>query len=303
MIKQFRAAFSLFELLVILAILGLLLALLLPAVAKVRAAANRAKSQNNLKQMAIACHAYHDAYGTLPSGNDDNDFSAAAKVLPFIEQDNLYKLIDFKKPSTNKANEPVRQTQVKVFLSPNDPLPQVQNDLGATNYLWNAGSKPGLEDNDGIAYQNSRVRFAEVTDGLSNTLMMGETLKGDGGTRAVDVRRQHVVLGKDALKDLKEESGVKDFADNKHIAGDRCARWIDGRFLQGTFTATRLVNDKRPDVSCAGIGGLSSLRAMNPMANVALCDGSVRSINQTVAIAIWKALAGRNDGTVIPNDF
>jgi hypothetical protein len=65
--------------------------------------------------------------------------------------------------------------------------------------------------------------------------VIGETLKGDGGTKAVTVRRQHVLLGKGALKDLQDDAGVQDFKDGKHIAGDRCASWMDGRFLQGTF--------------------------------------------------------------------
>src|SRR6516165_5767421 len=252
--KQSRSGFSLFELLVILAIIGLLLALLLPAVAKVRQAANRTKAQNNLKQIGIACHNYLAAYNVFPPGTDENYYSAAAKLLPFVEQDNLFKKIDFTKPMTDKANETVRKTLIKLFLSPDDPLERVSEDSGATNYLFNAGAEPGLADNNGIFYLNSKVRIQDVPDGLSNTLLTGETLKGDGDNKAMDVRRQHVLLKKEDLKNLKEETGVKDFADNKNIAGDRCASWMDGRFLQGTFTGTRAVNDRKPDVNCAGAG-------------------------------------------------
>src|SRR5205823_4254126 len=127
--------------------------------------------------------------------------------------------------------------------------PRVEDKSGATNYLFSAGSKPGLKDNDGVCYQDSLIRLpGDITDGTSNTVLAGETLKGDGGTKAVDVRRQHVALKKEALKGLKDEAGVQEFKDNKDIVGDRCARWIDGRFLQGTFTATRSINDSRPDV-------------------------------------------------------
>jgi type II secretory pathway pseudopilin PulG len=310
MTKRLRPAFSLFELLVILAILGLLMALLFPALFKVRQAADRAKSVNNLKQLALACHNYHDVNGALPPGNDANNYSAAARLLPYVEQDNVYKLLmkkttsdNLKKPVTDKANDQVRQIVIPVFLSPNDPLMQVKANIGATNYLFNAGAKPALKDNDGIFYQDSKIKFADITDGTSNTWMIGETLKGDGGTKAVDVRRQHVLLKKDALKDLDNESGVKDFADNKHIAGDRCASWLDGRFLQGTFTGTRLFNDKRPDVSCEGAGGLSALRSATPYVSFAFCDGSVRSVTKALTLDVIKALAGRNDGTVISIDF
>src|SRR4051812_1414081 len=100
-----RPGFSVFDLLVILAILAVLLGLLLPAVQKVRSAATRAQSQNNLKQIGLACHNYHDAMNALPPGNNANHFSAAAHLLPYLEQDNLYKQIDFQKDSTDKANE------------------------------------------------------------------------------------------------------------------------------------------------------------------------------------------------------
>jgi type II secretory pathway pseudopilin PulG len=295
-----RRAFTLFQLLVLLALLGLLFALLLPAIAKVRQAANRATSMNNLKQLAIACHAYHDTYGHLPSGNDGGHFSAAAKLLPFVEQDNLYKLIDFDKPMTDQANATVRATRIKVFLSPLDPITNVKKEHGATNYLFNAGSNYALADNDGLFYQDSKVRFADVTDGLSNTLMGGETLKGDGGTRAVDVRRQHVLLNKDALKNLKNDSGVQEFKDGKNIVGDRAASWMDGRFLQGTFTGTRPPNDPKPDVSCDGLGGLSGLRSLEGTVNVMMGDGSVRSVRQTIKLEIWQLLTSRNDGQPIP---
>jgi type II secretory pathway pseudopilin PulG len=299
--KVSRTAFSLFELLVILAIIGLLLALLLPAIAKVRQAANRAKSQNNLKQLGLASHNYHDSYRVFPPGVDDNHFSAAARLLPFIEQENLFRQIDFKKPVDDQANAAARQTVIPIFLSPDDPLGQVKAGPGPTNYLYNAGSKPALEDNDGIFYQNSKIDFAHIPDGTSNTLMIGETLKGDGGTKAVDVRRQYVLLKKDALKDLKDEAGVQEFKDNQHIAGDRCASWMDGRFLDGTFTGSRKMNDPKPDVSCGRAGGLSGLRGLNTSTNIALCDGSVRAINQSVDLRVWKLLAGRNDGEPIPD--
>src|SRR5207253_9056028 len=93
-----RPAFTLFQLLLVLAFLALLFALFLPAVAKVREAASRAQSQNNLKQIGLAAHSYYDANGHFPSGNDDNNFSAVAYLLPYVEQQNIYQMIDFKKP-------------------------------------------------------------------------------------------------------------------------------------------------------------------------------------------------------------
>jgi hypothetical protein len=297
-----RRAFTLFQLLLILALLAILLGLLLPAVAKVRMAAARAQSANNLKQIALAVHNYHDTYTVLPPGNDDNNFSVAAKLLPYIEQDNLYKLIDLKKPIDDKANAEPRKAVIKVYQSPLDPILSVSMDYGATNYLFNAGAKYDLKDNDGIFYQDSKLKFADVTDGLSNTLMAGETLKGDGGVRAVNVRRQHVLLKKGDLKDLTEESGVKEWKDGKHIAADRCASWMDGRFLQGTFAGNHLLNDPRPDVSCAGAGGLSGLRTLHSGSDVAMCDGSVRFVSVNVKLDVIKALSTRAGGEVLNSE-
>src|SRR5437763_400848 len=131
---------------------------------------------------------------------------------------------------SDEANAAVRKLRLQVFLSPRDPQETVNETWGATNYLYCAGSKFDLKENDGIFYQDSRVRLADVTDGTSNTVMSGETLKGDAGAKAVDVHQQYVLLDKDALKGLNPEAGVEDFKNNKHIAGDRCASWLDGRF-------------------------------------------------------------------------
>ncbi len=151
-----RQALSLFELLVILALLGLLFALMLPAIAKARQAAGRAQSSNNLKQLGLAAHNYHDTYNFLPPGNDDNNFSAAAKLLPYIEQASVYKQLDLKKSVTDDANKVARALVIQTFLSPNDPLQQVNNESGATNYLFCAGSKYVLENNNGIFFRYDR---------------------------------------------------------------------------------------------------------------------------------------------------
>src|SRR5262249_59404296 len=123
--------------------------------------------------------------------------------------------------------------------------------------------------------------LATIADGTSNTLLAGETTRGDGGRAAVDVRRQHVRLRKADLKGLKEDAGVKDWKAGQNVAGDRGSAWIDGRFLQGTATATRRLNDPRPDVDCGGAGGLSGLRNYQPGTNVLVCDGSGRWPSQS----------------------
>jgi Tfp pilus assembly protein PilE len=298
-----RPAFTLFQLLLILAILALLFALFLPAISKLRLTAALTASQNNLRQMAIACHNYYDANGSFPPGVDAKGFSTRAYLLPYVQQDNLYKLIDFKKSVDDEANKKVAATVVKVFLNPQDPETQVNKDFGATNYLFSAGSEYSLKENNGVFFKDSKIKIPDISDGTSNTVMIGETLKGDGMEKATDVHRQHVALKKEALKDLGDESGAKEWKDNKNIAGDRCKSWMDGRFLQGTFTATRKVNDDKPDVDCGGAGGLSALRGLGDGVNVALCDGSARFINMKISMTTWQAAATRAGGEVLASDF
>jgi hypothetical protein len=280
LLRPKRSAFNLFQLLLVLALLLILLGLLLPAVQKVREASARMQSMNNLKQLGIALHNHNATYGVLPAGVDDHGFSASAKLLPFIDQNALSKRIDFKKSIGDKANAPARAVRIKTLESPLDPVGQVKRAYGPTNYLFN----------DLAFFHNSKSTIpGTFTDGTSNTVVTGETLKGDNGAHATDVRRQYVLLKKGDLKRVGPDTGVKYFKADTNIAADRCASWMDGRFLMGTANARLRPNDKRPDVSCGGVSGVSSLRSYQSGVIVGLGDGSVRSVSNAISEATWKA--------------
>jgi type II secretory pathway pseudopilin PulG len=301
-----RSAFTLFQLLVVLAIILILLGLLLPAVQKVREAAARMQSANNLKQIALAVHNYASTFNDrLPAGVDDHNYSALAHLLPYIEQDNLYKAsgIPQMKDLDDAINDTVRGVTIKTYLSPLDPQEQGPGKWGPTSYQFCAGSKPDLEANNGVFYRKSAEQIGKIPDGTSNTLLALETFRGDGAKKATSVLRQHVRLEKKELVGLKDEAGVKEFMADKNIVGKRGGSWMDGRFLQATMTITRKFNDERPDVDCGGAGGLSGARTNRTYTQIALCDGSVRTVVNAMSFETWKALATRDGGEALGNDF
>jgi hypothetical protein len=239
-------------------------------------------------------------------GVDANGFSALTHLLPYLEQNALFRNIDLSKKVDHKDNAAVRAVRIKTFMSPLDPgEPAAGADpaaFGSTSYMAVAGTKPALDGNDGLFPAGKAVMLRDVTDGLSNTLMVVETLKGDGGTKAVSVARQHVKLDAKALVGIKDTAGAKEWEDDRKIAGNRGASWMAGHFLQASINATRALNDEKPDVDCGGAGGLASTRTQIATTQVLLGDGSVRSVSPSIALKTWQAASTRAGGEAVTLD-
>jgi prepilin-type N-terminal cleavage/methylation domain-containing protein len=225
-----RSGFTLIELLVVIAIIAILIGLLLPAVQKIREAANRMKCQNNLKQIALAAHNYESANGEFPPGlrhdpanpTGGSFVSCLAQLLPYVEQDNVYRLIPqpMLQPGytgawwgsislgTNAPGVTAGRTKISIFECPSDanksspatgvfigltisgstlygfynPFPTGNAaDAGRSNYAGVAGmfgTGQWWQVYPGAFTGNSKTKFADLTDGTSNTFMFGETLGG-----------------------------------------------------------------------------------------------------------------------------
>jgi prepilin-type N-terminal cleavage/methylation domain-containing protein/prepilin-type processing-associated H-X9-DG protein len=337
-----RSAFTLIELLVAIAIIAVLLGLLLPAVQKVREAAARAKCQNNLKQLGLALHNYHGAHEAFPAARLPFSpppplvHSALARLLPFVEQESVGRLIDFTSPPLYFAgtvppsggNYTASITIVNLWLCPSDSVFGVVPGDGSlaikpdggtsptdhyagTNYVTCVGSGSAAvawgkyANSDGM-FGQSPFKIMDVADGLSNTVAFSESLLGPGGgvepngTQLFDATRQVLTLpGSTNTDDAACAAGLT--TGGAYWSNLRGVRWINGHYADANYNHHLLPNDPRWDCSNASHnpGQAAARSAHTGGVNILLGDGSVRFVTNGVNPVVWQALATRSGGEAV----
>lgn len=230
-----RAAFTLVELLVVIAIVAILVGLLLPAVQAAREAARKASCKNNLHQIGLALHTYHDAHRTLPTGciqwrqynspKPYRQFAWSALLLPFLEQQNLHAQIDFGVPFDSPVNAIAAATRLSVYECPtadDRQLVRGQTDYGGL-YGETMVDRP---QNDGMFLYERSIAFRDVTDGLSNTMAISEDV---GGPDSEWINGGNVFVQSGGINDPHAWIGDNEIR-SRHGAG-AMVLFVDGRTI------------------------------------------------------------------------
>jgi prepilin-type N-terminal cleavage/methylation domain-containing protein len=297
-----RRGFTLIELLVVIAIIAILIGLLLPAVQKIREAANRLKCSNHLKQWGLAMHNYHDTNGRFPYGAINNPRQAWPMYLwSFVEQDNLSAKNDLTQPfyvppaTIGNTLQGLCGAKVPVYYCPSDHGADLDGSASfyqrrRGNYVVNWGNvkydtAPGAAKAPFYHIGGNRstpgpVTIASIVDGTSNTLMMSETLMAQSHD------------DNDWRGDIQNDDGVFKFMTltTPNSSAPDVVNWAI------------VNNDPLMPVSTAGSQYSAARSRHSQGVNVALCDASIRFVRNSVNLSTWQAL-GTMDGGEVPGDY
>lgn len=290
-----RAGFTLIELLVVIAIIAILIALLLPAVQQAREAARRSTCKNNLKQIGIAMHNHHDVYGKLPVGIAGTSgagwgWAWGAYILPYMDQAPLYKTVDRSSGSNHLFTDTGASTTanirdamvatIPVLRCPSAAVAEIGNAQRMHNYAGNVGNNMGGDDQNGTAGKNGvllygdprpdsddGIKFRDITDGTTNTLLVAEKAGNDTATLG---SAPCIHCSCNAIFSSHMDSGVGTNEASEHVGG---TNWAFNTNEERAFHSFHT-------------GGIQGV----------LCDGSARFFSENMSSDIRNAIGSRNGG-------
>jgi prepilin-type N-terminal cleavage/methylation domain-containing protein/prepilin-type processing-associated H-X9-DG protein len=324
-----RKAFTLIELLVVIAIIGVLVALLVPAVQKVRDTANRTSCANNLKQIGLALHSYHDAKKYFPGNHRPKGLISArerwfTKLLPFIEQDVLYKNYDQTQNWDAPTNLPITSTPLQVANCPSTPTPNRQDfneatgfstlDVAVTDYASIYGLHPTFLTANGLTQPNplgamtkvdgQHLSVSDFTDGTSNTIFVIES------AGRPYVYQNGVIVNQNVFVDQVNGGGwcrpasdiwIIGFADKAGTipGGQYVINASNGLDIQATYP---IVVPAGAPLGTDGSGQIYGFHTGG--VNAAFADGSVHFVDSEITLTTLAALITRAGGDVVtPGGF
>lgn len=286
-----RLGFTLIELLAVTAIVAILLALILPAVQASREAARKSQCLSNIRQISIAVTNYAATHGVYPPSGGTDEASFHVRILPYLEQDPLFRRFNFSLPMSQQA--PLANQRPNIMACPSD---SVASNTLSSSYFGNGGwyaidpSVPG----GSFATLTGVFRFISsrplgpqhVTDGLSNTAMLSEFLPSDGQ----DIRR--AVWQETPSLPLygrpPEVIGSECLAASSHVFWPRGTNWILGGIGETIYDHVLPPNSR----GCLWVITAGSLHSGGGV-NISLCDSSARFVSNSVDLAVWRALGTR----------